>query len=557
MIPFQQCTSEALLSVIVGLSCLVSVVVARSTQSPDNVANASRKVLNWSLPLATSAMVAAARLLGAGDKYEPKTKVANDDKSMTYRQDRGITKLVPLLPESRSYSKKKKTPLKKYTMAQVAEKCNPDEIWIIIDGRVYDITKYIDKHPGGQIVLLRMGGKDCTDVFANYHQARIYNSMLPPFLIGEVTDMPVYQHVEDFRAVRQELLRRGLFETSKVFYRNIFLWLASLFLSSLYFSLACTSTTSHMIGALFMGAFWQQFAGVGHDLGHSSISHNFYTDHYIGSLFGCMFMGISTGWWKRSHNTHHVVCNSIDGDPDIQHFPIMAVNPKCIEKPFWSTYHNRLMVMDKLTKFFVSNQHLIFFPLMMVARFNLYAQSWILVCNHKQVKMYNRALEACSLSIFMTWLLSVALCMNTWTESVAWVLVSHAVGGLLHIQIVISHWAMETYHGSAYNGPDDEWYKMQLKTTMNVDCYEWMDFFHIGLQFQIEHHLFPMLPRHNLREARKLVKAVCHKHDIHYHEPCFFTALQETVKTLCVTAAKARAGEAVPNLLIDGLNAEG
>jgi len=268
-------------------------------------------------------------------------------------------------------------------------------------------------------------------------------------------------------------------------------------------------------------------------------------------------MGISTASWKRSHNTHHVVCNSIDGDPDIQHLPIMAVNPKILEKPYWSTYHDRLMVMDRLAKFFVSYQHIIFFPLMMVARFNLYAQSWILIFS-THCKIYNRTIEAGACAFFLTWLLSLALCMNTWAESVAWVLLSHAVGGLLHIQIVISHWAMDIYHGSAYNGPDDEWYKMQLKTTMNVDCYEWMDFFHIGLQFQIEHHLFPMLPRHNLREARKLTKAVCRKHNIDYHEPSFFTALQETVDTLVVTAAKARAGEKdVPNILIDGLNAEG
>merc|ERR1712146_686241 len=111
--------------------------------------------------------------------------------------------------------------------------------------------------------------------------------------------------------------------------------------------------------------------------------------------------------------------------------------------------------------------------------------------------------------------------MPSWAESAAWLLLSHAVAGILHVQIVLSHWAMHTYDGSAYTGPHDEWYIMQLKTTMNVATSPLFDWAHIGLQFQIEHHLFPRLPRHNLRKAREMVRAVCEKHGISYHEPGF------------------------------------
>lgn len=528
------------------LSCLFSVVFARSS---NRSADTERQLLNWSVPMAASLL--AARFLSS--KYEPKKQAENTDKTMTFKHDRGETKLVPLVPKS---NKKK---LKKYTMAEVAKKCTPDELWIVIQGRVYDITNYVEKHPGGKLVLNSMGGKDCTDVFANYHQARVYQTMLPAYCIGEIGNpSEVYPHVKDFRQIEQDLLQQGLFETDPQYYRNMYLWLASIFMASLYCSLYLSSTASHMFGAILMGFFWQQYAGIGHDIGHSSVSHNFYTDHFNGSLYGCLLMGISTGWWKRTHNLHHVVCNSIENDPDVQHMPVLAVSPKFIEKPFWSTYHKRLMQMDSITAFFVRNQHILFFPLMAVARFNLYIQSWIMIFN-KDFKMYNRGVEAAGLTFFVVWVLSLALCMNSWFESVAWVLLSHAVAGILHIQIVISHWAMETYSGSAYNNADDEWYKMQLATTMNVDCYEWMDFLHIGLQFQIEHHLFPMLPRHNLRKARKMVKQVCEKHGIPYHEKSFYEAVKCTYDLLCVTAAKARAGDyqKVPNLIADGMNAQG
>jgi hypothetical protein len=57
-----------------------------------------------------------------------------------------------------------------------------------------------------------------TDVFDNYHSAKVYRRMLPAYYVGEVTDVEVWPHVADFRAARQELLRRGLFETDYRFY---------------------------------------------------------------------------------------------------------------------------------------------------------------------------------------------------------------------------------------------------------------------------------------------------------------------------------------------------
>lgn len=71
------------------------------------------------------------------------------------------------------------------------------------------------------------------------------------------------------------------------------------------------------------------------------------------------------------------------------------------------------------------------------------------------------------------------------------------------------------HHQHSYNGRpayelDDEcWVRKQLATSMDVECPTWMDWFHGGLQFQIEHHLLPRLPRHNLRYAKGLVKELC------------------------------------------------
>jgi len=156
----------------------------------------------------------------------------------------------------------------------------------------------------------------------------------------------------------------------------------------------------------------------------------------------------------------------------------------------------------------------------------------------------------------------VTQCLGSWQEMVAYLLLSHGVAGLLHIQITLSHFAEDTYHGNAYNDDTDEWFRMQCKTTLNVDCPEWMDWFHGGLQFQIEHHLYPRLPRHNLRECRKLVKELCQKYSVEYKELPFIEGNKKVyrcLKTSAMAARKLTQGDAGfwHGPIVDGLNAAG
>ena len=82
----------------------------------------------------------------------------------------------------------------------------------------------------------------------------------------------------------------------------------------------------------------------------------------------------------------------------------------------------------------------------------------------------------------------------------------------VHVQITLSHFAMST----ADLGVAESFPQRMLRTTMDVDCPEWLDFFHGGLQFQAVHHLFPRIPRHNLRRTQKLVMRFCEEVKIPY-----------------------------------------
>jgi delta8-fatty-acid desaturase len=479
------------------------------------------------------------------------------DEEKIWREEYGESVLVPAVYWNESRKKKGR---KDITMAEVAKHNTRADAWICVEGRAYDVTKYVESHPGGWLPISNLAGKDVTDAFANYHPATVYEKLLPNFYIGDICDYKVSEFVQEHRDVRQELLRRGLFKTDMSYYAKLCVWYATLFTGALYFTILRPSVWEHMLGAVLMAAFWQQIAFFGHDIGHNGVSHVRKNDLWWGIVIGNTTGGISLGWWKRSHNVHHVVCNSIENDPDIQHMPIFAVSPDMFGK-FWSTYHEKIVVTDDIARLLVSVQHYLYYPVMCVARFNLYVQSYLLLFSREKVD--HKALEIGTLAIFTTWFTAmVCLCLGSWQERVAYLLLSHGIAGLLHVQITLSHFAEDTYHGNAYNDDTDEWFRMQCKTTLNVDCPEYMDWFHGGLQFQIEHHLYPRLPRHNLRECRKLVKQLCKKHDVEYKELSFVDGNKRVFRCLKAAAYEARnltKGDAGfwHSPIIEGLNAAG
>jgi delta8-fatty-acid desaturase len=232
------------------------------------------------------------------------------------------------------------------------------------------------------------------------------------------------------------------------------------------------------------------------------------------------------------------VCNSIENDPDIQHLPLFAVD-KGMFSTYFSTYHQQLVNMDTLARWLVSYQHWLYYPAMFCARVNLYVQSYRLLISREQTQY--RRLELAMLLGFAVWFSTLLLtCLSSWPERLLYFALSHGLAGILHVQITVSHFAEDCYHGQAYNTEADEWFKMQLRGTMNVKCSRWMDWFHGGLQFQIEHHLFPRLPRHNLRECRELVKALCAKHGIPYNELSFLQGNLRVLRKMKATALIAR-----------------
>ena len=117
---------------------------------------------------------------------------------------------------------------------------------------------------------------------------------------------------------------------------------------SIFFSLcvACFRSGWYLASALLLGCFWQQIMFTAHDAGHLGITQRFVPDTLIGIFIADFCCGLSMGWWKSSHNVHHLVTNAPEHDPDIQNTPLFATCPSQFRSLF-SPYYHFTFVWDK------------------------------------------------------------------------------------------------------------------------------------------------------------------------------------------------------------------
>jgi delta8-fatty-acid desaturase len=269
--------------------------------------------------------------------------------------------------------------------------------------------------------------------------------------------------------------------------------------------------------AVCLGWFWSQMVFAAHDAGHIAITQNFTIDSLIGMTIAGPIGGLSLGWWKQSHNIHHIVTNAPEHDPDNQHLPFLAVNHRFLSSVF-STYHERTLPYSRLARSLVPYQAYLYYIILLFGRFNLYLQSWLFLYKaqgpRKGQAKWHRSFEIFGNILFWLWFGYGLLYKSLPNASsrLSYLLISHMATMPLHVQFTVSHFAMSTTN----LGPGESFAQRMLRTTMDVDCPEWLDWFHGGLQFQAVHHLYPRIPRHNLRRAQGLVVGFCREVGIPY-----------------------------------------
>ncbi|KAM4065042.1 fatty acid desaturase domain-containing protein [Hirsutella rhossiliensis] len=330
-------------------------------------------------------------------------------------------------------------------------------------------------------------------------------------------DLAVQQDiVGKYRELHQRVVDEGLYDCPYQEYAKEMGRYSCLFIGSL----VALHHEWYVTSAVLLGLFWHQIMFTAHDAGHRAITHIFAVDTLIGMFIADFCCGLSIGWWKSSHNVHHLVTNQPEHDPDIQNLPLFAISPSFFKSITSTYYDNFVIAWDAAADLLVPYQKYTYYVVMAIARFNLYVLSWLHVFSPKApslghskawwIRPTEIAFMCCYWFLFGYCLLWRTL--PTWTVRVVFVLVSHIVTMPLHVQINLSHWGMST----SDLGESESFAQRQLRTTMDVDCPAWLDFIHGGLQFQAVHHLFPRVPRHNLRRVQTLVKEFCQGTGIPY-----------------------------------------
>jgi fatty acid desaturase len=267
------------------------------------------------------------------------------------------------------------------------------------------------------------------------------------------------------------------------------------------------------VGFAFIGDRWAQLgiaAGLGvvftqllffsHDAAHKQIFRSGRANDWTALIVGTGLCGISLAWWKDKHARHHATPNEIGRDPDIDasvvHFYPPAAPPR-------SRVGNALH----------ARQGWWFFPILVAEALNLHAQSIAAVARDRSMK--RRRLELPLLVLRVSTIPVLAFVFLSPAIAAVFVAVQLAVTGLyLGSAFAASHIGMPVLPPGARL----DFLRRQVLTSRNVSGGRVASVAMGGLNYQIEHHLFPSMARPNLREARAVVQAFCAEHGLTYHE---------------------------------------
>jgi fatty acid desaturase len=232
-------------------------------------------------------------------------------------------------------------------------------------------------------------------------------------------------------------------------------------------------------------------------------------------------VGSSRSWWFDSHNRHHSHPNELALDPDTE---LYIVN--------FSQRQGRTRAA--LVRWLTRYQAYYFFPVLGLEGVGVHIVSIVYLIRSKA---RYRAVEAVSMALHLAIYAGVLLLALPWWQAGVFMLVHHLVAGL-YMGCVFA----PNHKGMLIPDANSGMYLFhrQVLTSRNIVPSTWVDIWYGGLNYQIEHHLFPQIPRSNLKAARLVVKQYCAERGIAYHETTMWQSFVEITRYLGQVAAPSR-----------------
>lgn len=265
-----------------------------------------------------------------------------------------------------------------------------------------------------------------------------------------------------------------------------------------------------------------QLAFLGHDSSHRQIFRSRAWNDWTGRILANVFVGLSHVWWTTKHDAHHSGPNHEDHDPDISP-GVIAFTPSILAgRRGWR-------------RWFARRQGWFFFPLLTLEGLNLHVASVRTVLGPGHV--VHRRVEVPVLLTRLTLNVAVLLILLPPAIAAAFLAVQLGLFGvLLGGAFAPNHKGMPIVPADA----EIDFLRRQVLMSRNIRGSALVDFFMGGLNRQIEHHLFPSMPRPNLRRVQPLVREFCSTLGVTYTEVGFFRSYRIVVGYLNDVEHRAR-----------------
>ena len=276
-----------------------------------------------------------------------------------------------------------------------------------------------------------------------------------------------------------------------------------------------------LLTAAYLAIVFTQLAFVGHDAGHRQLFRSRRANDLVGLVHANLLVGISFDWWVGKHNRHHTNPNHEDLDPDIS-ITALAFTP------------DQANAKHGLVRLIARYQAWLFFPLLLLEAAHLHLASAKAII---QSRGRTNTVEGLLLVVHVAGYLAALGLVLSPLQALVFVLVHQGLFGLyLGCAFAPNHKGMPTLT------QDDalDFLRRQVLTSRNVAGSRLVDLLLGGLNYQIEHHLFPNMPRPNLRRAQPLIRAFCHQHGLAYTEASLFGSYAEALRHLHTVGAPLR-----------------
>ncbi len=323
--------------------------------------------------------------------------------------------------------------------------------------------------------------------------------------MGKLSDKDYYQQrlsvresANAYARLRKNVLKQGILDRDYFYYSKLFVLVIIGLSLGLYFLIVSQSFVSIFVSGLFFTFFAMQITGIFHDAGHRAIFKSTRNNDITG-YFCCAILAYTYRKWRVNHNKHHANPNEEEMDPDI-------------ERPMFSFNKKQLKAKKSLWYFLSKKQVFFYYPIgTLTGIYSQIANVIYFIRESEKTSFWEKAVYVAGI-IF--WIFGPILTFGAAKAFIIYFTVYPLFGLYLFNVFAPNHKGMPQIK----KGQKISFLEQQLVTARNIKGGFFTDIILLGLNYQIEHHLFPDCPRNKLKLLTVHVKALCRETGLEYTE---------------------------------------